>query len=312
MSKKRSGTMRSNIIKDNLFCWSLLILPFINFLIFYAYANLEGVLMGFRSYIDNSYSLINFERLILEWNQNLPNGIRMALKNSLIFSVWSSFLVTPLVVVYSYFIFKKCLGSSLFKILFFIPSIVNGVVTALLKVYMLDAGGPIMIFMQNMGVNFSEDLLQRGFLSTDKTALMSLLLYQLTTTGGVTLLLYVGTMKRIPEEIFESARIDGATFLTEIKSIILPLIWPVMSILYLTIFTSFMTAEGGVRLTTQGSNNTMTMGFFMWQKLYGSNVRGLYTLNYPSAINILITILSIPIVLTTRFLFNKMGGNYEY
>ena len=114
-------------------------------------------------------------------------------------------------------------------------------------------------------------------------------------------------MKRIPREIFESAALDGISMWRELISIIVPLIWPILTTMIILAVSGIFGASGPILLFTNGEYGTMTIGFSMYQqyKVYNQIARA-------AAIGLVYTIVGLPLVFITRWAAGKIGGEYEY
>jgi ABC-type sugar transport system permease subunit len=98
--------------------------PVLNWIVFYVYPNASSIVMAFLD-SNGKPSLVNFQRLWTEFQ--LPSStIRIALRNTLITFAISAACFIPRVLV-SYFIYKKVPGHQLYRILFFLPSILFSV-----------------------------------------------------------------------------------------------------------------------------------------------------------------------------------------
>jgi ABC-type sugar transport system permease subunit len=114
-------------------------------------------------------------------------------------------------------------------------------------------------------------------------------------------------MRRIPKEIFESASLDGITLGKELTSMIVPLIWPMLSTKLILSVAGVFGASGPILLFTNGEYGTQTIGFAMYQqyKEFGQVARA-------ATIGFIFTMISLPLVFLTRWAASKMGGEYEY
>lgn len=94
---------------------------------------------------------------------------------------------------------------------------------------------------------------------------------------------------------------DGVGFWREIANITVPLIWPAISTNLLFAVIGFFGASGNVLLLTEGRYNTTTLSYWLYDQVV---VNDRY--NVPSAMGILMTIASLPLVVICRWLSNKV------
>jgi ABC-type sugar transport system permease subunit len=84
------------------------------------------------------------------------------------------------------------------------------------------------------------------------------------------------------------------------------MIWPTLSTQLLFSISSIFVASGPILLFTKGQFKTMTIGYFILEQVeWGSY-------EYPAAIGLFFTLISIPIILITRKLFNATLEDIEY
>lgn len=143
--------LKSNKNRKKALVFTLLMvaLPLIQFIIFWGYVNFDSIMMAFKN--GNEWSLYQFEKLF----RYDIDKILIYAKNSLINLAVSECITLPLVVVLSYLLYKKCYGSSLFRVLFFLPSLISAVIMAnlfssLVSPYGSDPG-PIISLLQALG-----------------------------------------------------------------------------------------------------------------------------------------------------------------
>jgi ABC-type sugar transport system permease subunit len=134
------------------------------------------------------------------------------------------------------------------------------------------------------------------------SAIISIIWY---STGFYTIILLAGVDK-IPNTIFESARVEGASTFTIFTKITLPLIWDVMSIAVILwginairLF-DFLFAFGGAEPPTRMWNTAM------YQFILGFGQRTpIYQLGYSSAIAVTMIFVVLLFVVTGRKLFKR-------
>ena len=136
---------KRNKLKKNLFVYSLIAYPLILFLIFYVVVNFNSILLAFQT-IDGSgksfAGLNNFKTFLSEMfgegnllSYSFINSIKMYFINLVV--------CMPLYVFFSYLLFKKCFLNKTVSFLVMIPSIMSGLVIALIFVNFIGSNGPL-------------------------------------------------------------------------------------------------------------------------------------------------------------------------
>ena len=115
--------------------------------------------------------------------------------------------------------------------------------------------------------------LQVGWYRDRSTALYGIVLLTVWMGIGFNFLLFLSALRGVPEEITDSARLDGAGGLTVLLRIQLPLISPTMLYVVCTNLVQALMTSGPVLLLTQGgpSRSTTTLIYMMYTSGYGSS-----------------------------------------
>ncbi len=281
--------------------------PVINWLVFYVYPNASSVVMAFQD-SEGNLSLTNFERLWTEFQ--LPTStIRVALKNTLITFFISLLCFIPRVFV-SYFIYKKVPGHKIYRILFFLPSILFSVCVAMCFTRMVDTEGFIAQFVQSvLGLENTPELL-----ADSRFANYAIWFNMIWLGFPGDLIIWGGTFSRLPEDVLESARLDGVNWFTEFTKIVVPMVWPTVALKMVLTTCGVLGATGQVYLLTGGDYGTMTLSAWLYKMLiessgtkYTSNVY-----NYLSAVGIVMTVISVGIALVVRKYTDKAFQDVDY
>lgn len=299
---KKSYHLRRNT-KKNLFVFGMLIIPIIHFFVFWLYVNVDSILLAFRDVTGSWNDFGHFKWYFSNLVSDRPYvNMAEALRNTLIFWSWNVFLELPLALVISYFIFKKIRGGYFFKVMLYLPAIVSAVIMTTAFKNVIAVGGPLDQMIKNL---FNHEIPM--LLYDSRYAMPTLLGYNLWTGFGVNIILFTGAMTRIPEETFESAKIDGITPFKELTQIILPLIWPVFSTVIILSVAGIFSASGPILLFTQGEYGTMTISYSIFQQYFEYN-----QINRAAAIGLIFTVMGIPIIIFSRWLLSKWGEDIEY
>lgn len=296
--KKQKGWLQ----KQQLFIIGMLSVALINLAIFWVYVNFSSILMAFQSPIDGKLSFINFESAFREFGR-ADSMLPSALVNTLKF--WGSgfFIITPMSLLFSYFVYKKIWGYKIFRVIFFMPSIISAVVLTSLFTFMVGPDGPITkAFMWLCNLDQTPILLGQS-----KYALNTIILYNIWTGFGVNIILFNGAMSRIPDEIIEYNRLEGVGYFRELVQIVLPLIWPTLSTILIFSIVGIFGASGPILLFTQGQYNTYTISYIIFE-----NVSRGVRLEYSSAIGLIFTVIGVPIALGAKKLLDVIGTDVEY
>lgn len=125
-------------------------------------------------------------------------------------------------------------GRNVFRILLFLPYIMNGVAVAFMFGYVFDTtNGSLNLFLDFLGLH---SLSQTSWLGTEGLVNYSLAFTGLWRFMGYNMVIYIASLQAIPRDIYEAAKIDGANAWNTLWRITLPNIKPVIQLnLFLTV-----------------------------------------------------------------------------
>ena len=281
------------------FLVSMFIVPVLNFIIFYVYVNIDGILLSFQK-PDKSFTLDNFKWVFNEFKSE--NSImKEALTNTLIFFFNGYIVCRAITLLLAYFFYKKILGYKFFRVFYYIPDILSSVVMVAVFEGFIGPCGPVyQLLYQWTGVQYE-------FLFDSRYAMGTMLFYQVWLCFGTGTIMLSSSMARIPQEVMESALLDGANTWQELIYMIMPLIWPTLSTMMITGLAGIFGASGGVLLFTQGKFGTYTISYWMYEQ-----VNVYKSLHKASALGQVYTLIAIPIVFGGRYIIERFIENVEY
>jgi raffinose/stachyose/melibiose transport system permease protein len=248
---------------------------------------------GFKNYTD-------FFR-----EMKLKNEVRYAIRNSFLFGI-NDLLLLSVSLVFSYFFYKKIRGSSVFRIIFFLPSVISIVIYVVVYKEMFVVDGPIDTLLELIGI---ENAPQFDY---GKDYLVVLIMFYCLWVGtGYNILIMGGAMANLPEEVMEYSRLEGVGYVSELFRVVLPMIWPTISVAILGSLTTMFTLFIQVDLLTGGSggdNNQAYTIAFMINKSISSGSSA--ALNYASTIGVFFTVIATPIVIIVRKALDKLNDRF--
>lgn len=308
--KTRHLTKRASEI---IFVVAMLFFPILQFAIFWIVPNFDSIIMGFQNPVDGSFTLDNFRKFFNFLGQGKVEGkyneIVYAIKNSIIYFAVNIFISTPLVIFFSYLLFRRIPMSGVFKVIFYLPSIIGGVVTATLFRALLLEGAPAYNLLKMVGF-ITPEMELLGLFSSDSTAFLMVIIYSIWTCVGMNMIMFYGAMRRIPTEIFESADIDGAGFFRQFVNLVIPLIWPTITTLIIFSLSGMFVSYGAVMILTPNVSSASMIGWYIVR--YTTATDSQASLTYPAAVGLVFTAVGLPFVLVVRWLLNKIATNVEY
>ncbi len=254
----------------------LLLLPWIvTFLVFWLFPLVFSLVAGLTDYsllARGSWrwiGLTNYGELITD-----PDFLA-AVKNTFIFVVGTVPVTTVVSLGLALLVNRQFKGRGLFRAGYFMPSITSMVVIALIFTNLYRRGGYIATLAAMIGLSPPE----HGFLYDSATALYSIMAMDVWMAVGYYMLIFLAGLKSIPDELYETARLEGASFFRQFFSITLPLLRPVA--LFILVINSIKSFQVFVEIfvMTKGKFDTASMVYFV----YDSGLTTAFRFGYASA-----------------------------
>ncbi|MEA5016890.1 MAG: sugar ABC transporter permease [Candidatus Limiplasma sp.] len=213
--------LRSSFAKHEARWFYILVSPWIiGFIVFTAYPLFTSIFYSFTNWnLFEPWKFIglrNYERLMgdsMFWR---------AVSNTFYYALIYVPLSMILSLLVAALLSQNIAGKRIFRTIFYIPTLIPVVVTALLFFRILaPEGGLVNQFLRLLGIGGREWFFSPAW---SKPALVLMSLWGL----GMPFILLLSGMKGIPTELYESARIDGSNRWIEFRHITLPMITPVL------------------------------------------------------------------------------------
>lgn len=277
----------------------------------YIYINLSSILLAFT--IENgltgetSFTLTWFEDMFLQFSLAQSN-LKVAIGNTLKFFVMY-FIKTLISFTVAYFLYKKILGYKIFRVIFYIPCLISPIILVNVWKNMLGPGGLFnRLWVYGFGLEYNNPVS-----ASSDIAIWIVLLFSFWGGFGTDLLIFVGAMNRVPEEVLDAGLIDGCGMLREFFSLIVPLVWETLSTMLMIQSMSLFTATGPILYFTPNNPSTWTLQYYIFNSLYGTGGGGgVNEYNSIAAIGLFFTMIALPIVITGRWLMNRVNSNISY
>jgi multiple sugar transport system permease protein len=185
-----------------------------------------------------------------------------SLKVTVVYTVISVPLRLVLSFLVALLLDTKVRGMTIFRTVYYLPSIVPAVASAVLWAWILNTEFGLL----NAGLRYL-GMPKIHWLQDPRLALHALILMSLWSLGGG-MIIYLAGLQGIPHVFYEAAEIDGAGAWTKLRHITIPLISPVIFFnLIIGIIGSFQVFTAGY-LVTRGGPQNATLFYVLY--LYNS------------------------------------------
>lgn len=305
-------------IKKFPFIYAILVLPIIQFAVFYFYVNVSSFVLAFMD--ENShFSFMHFEKLyavFFKGQEDLGESVWNMFFKGLIAWGIDNVLCYFINLFISFILVKHMIMSKTFRLIYFVPGIVGTVVLVAVKKEMLAYNGVITKMLVSFGVDLPVKAVRNGLLGAEETAYITLMIYRFV--GGISggSILFASAYMKIPEEIFESAKLEGCGLTREVFQIAVPCIWPTVTTLFILSLCSMLTFDYGAYLYSNGTgaNGLTSIGYYMYR--YQLSIRddptSMYLYGYLSAFGMVVTLVTMVVVFFTRWLSGKIQEDVSF
>lgn len=304
--------------KRNTFFGVMIIVPIIIFILFYGVINLNSIIMAFKKYEPAEGSAFGYKvsfaafhnfKVVIEMLSYKDNW--MMLRNSVVLWAAKLFIGLPVSIIFSYYVYKKAVGSRFFRIILFLPNIISN----LIMVYLFR-------YFANNAIASAFNL-KFGLLDNPDTTFITILFFNLWLGFAGQTLLITSAMSSINESVVESAQVDGVNTVSEMFYITLPMIMPTLTtFIVLSIAEMFVDQMSLVTFYDKFSvlPHIKTVGYFLFQQAYESellpntswetnHIHGKLNYSQLSAFGVMISALVIPVSFGVRKLLNRLDPN---
>lgn len=295
-----------------IFIAELIIIPVINFIIFWVYVNFDTILLTFKrfdvptaSYVWRGFDgyISVFKSMILGGDPGEFNAFVNSFRAILI-----NVIILPVTFVISYSFYKKIRFRKFFQVVFFLPNIISLVVLCMMVRHMFSSDfGPIALVIEKITGHPTDWL---GYNSDKMWGIITVFCIW-AGLGGNTIVL-CGAMQRIPEDIIEAARLDGIGFLREAWSIVLPLVMPTVGVFMIGVVTSplsFTLQPMLIAVNPGIDNKFMTIGWYIFTSV---DTGGSGNMIQAATIGMMFSMLLLPVIIAVRIIVKKFTPDVQF
>jgi len=189
---------------------------------------------------------------------------------------------------------RRMRGVTAFRVIFFIPVVTSIVVVSILWKFMYQKDGLINSFIDQITFGAWEGI---DWLNNPTTALPAIIVLSIWQAVGFHMIIWLSGLQTIPEELYEAARMDGASPWRQFTNVTWPGLRPTMVFVLVTITIAALGLFVQIDVMTQGGpvNSTSTIVFHAVRKGYEQQEIG-----YAAAISLIFFVAVLIIALIQR------------
>ena len=224
----------------------------------------------------------------------------ISLKNSIVWSCLIVIIPTFLGLIIAYVIFSRVFAGNLHRLIILFPFLLSNVAVGLICKMMGNSRlGTVNTFLNKINL----EIFTQDWLGDTKIVIFSLIAANIWQLTGLAMIIFYAGMQSIPGEIYEAAKIDGASSFCIFKNITIPLLKEIMIIVVVLMATASWRVFDIVYVVTRGgpANKSQVVGSWMFMSAFRNYKHG-----YASAMAVFIfLIIIIPSFLYMRILTRK-------
>lgn len=187
-------------------------------------------------------------------------------KNNIVFTVITVPALIALGLVAATIINKYIYGGGAVRTMLFIPYIASVVaVCAVWMVLLQPSYGPVNQFLRMLGIENPP-----GWLADFKWSLPSIMIIYIWQQVGYYAIVFLAGLKGIPEDVYEAARVDGASSIRQFFSITIPLISPTTFFLTIMGIIGSFKVFDQISVLTQGGpgSSSSVMAYYVYRTAF--------------------------------------------
>ena len=206
--------------------------------------------------------LANFKEFLFMGQASLDNYD--ALGRTLLFCFFVTTLQFTLGLIVALLVNQKVKGVNFFRTLYFMPVILGAVIQGLIwSLFLYPLGGPMARLLGAIGLQ------SEFFGGQPSEAFAWVIAVQIWANLGTTMMIFISGLQTIPDELYEAAKIDGASSWNVFRNVVWPLLTPVVNTnLLLNIIGSLQAWQ--LFLVLLGyRNGTQVLGYLIFAQGFG-------------------------------------------
>ena len=215
-------------------------------------------------------------------------------------------IAVPFLVIFPLFIAilinQKIRGVTLYKILIYFPVIVSIVVAAIAFKWLYAGEGILNYLLSLLHIQ------PIGWLVDTDWALFSVAVVTIWKGIGYYMMIYLASLMSVPQDLYEAADIDGASFFQKHLTVTIPHIMPTIALVSTISTISAMKVFAEIYVMTKGGplNSSKTIVYYIYERAFEN-----LDLGYASALAVVLLIIVMAISLINILCFEKNKYNEE-
>ncbi|MGQ8871456.1 carbohydrate ABC transporter permease [Paenibacillus sp. TSA_86.1] len=207
-----------------------------------------------------------------------------SVKNTGVYALGKLVITIPLSLILAIILNRKWRGRSLFRAVFYLPTIFSASVMAIVFFIIFNSYNGI---LNQLLLKYHIISSPIGWLDANHAMLTTIMIAIWGAVGNY-MLLFIAGLQSIPEELYEAASLDGASEFQKLRNVTIPLLGPVLQMIIMLAITTALKGYESIMVLTEGGpyGKTEVMYLYLFKLLFpvSADAQSLQQLGYGSAV----------------------------
>ncbi|MEK4273059.1 carbohydrate ABC transporter permease [Paenibacillus sp. FSL R7-0026] len=204
--------------------------------------------------------------------------------NTGVYALGKLVVTIPLSLTLAIILNRKWRGRSLFRAIYYLPTIFSASVMAIVFFIIFNSYNGILNQLLLKYHVISESISWLGA----EHAMLTTIIIAIWGAVGNYMLLFIAGLQSIPEELYEAASLDGASEYQKLRNVTIPLLGPVLQMIIMLAITTALKGYESIMVLTEGGpyGKTEVMYLYLFKLLFpvSADTQSLQQLGYGSAV----------------------------
>ena len=198
--------------------------------------------------------------------------------------------IIPLALIMAVLLNQKLKGSSFFRGVFFMPTVISSSISGMIFTFIFATGNGVLNgILKNAGI-INQPI---GWLTDTSIVMMAVIIMSVWAGFGNYMLYFVTGMTSISEDVYESSRIDGANGVQTFFHITLPMLAPVLKVVLMLAITGAFKDYEAIMVLTNGGPGTRTnvMFLYIYNLIFGTGSNATRQIGYGALLSLVAAVI---------------------
>jgi len=206
------------------------------------------------------------------------------------YAFYKLIFILPLALVVAVLLNQRLRGSAFFRGVYFMPTVISTAISGMIFTFIFATGNGILnALLKNLGIIVKPI----GWLTTQSVVMAAVTILAVWGGFGNYMLYFITGMTSIPEDVYESAKIDGASGVQTFFRITLPMLSPVLKVVLLLAITSAFKDYEAIMVLTNGGpgNRSMVMFLYIYKLIFGTQAGTQAQIGYGALLSLMAAVI---------------------